>query len=215
MSAEPGLLRAMSSAGLVLVLFAAVATGLLGLTERATRDRIAGNRVQALLDGLYEVLPEGSFDNDLLTDTTTMLAPEALGSLEPVTVYRARRDGQPVAAVFEIVAPDGYSGAIHLLLGVRLDGVVTGVRVVEHRETPGLGDAIEADRSDWILSFDGRSLDAPDAERWAVRRDGGDFDQFTGATITPRAVVNAVKRALLHFRAHRDDYFAVTGGAER
>jgi H+/Na+-translocating ferredoxin:NAD+ oxidoreductase subunit G len=212
MRADAGLPRSMLSAGLVLALFAAVATGLLALTERATRDRIADNRERALIEGLYEVVPPGSFDNDLHLDTTTVLAPEALGSPDPVTVYRARLGGEPVAAAFQIVAPNGYSGAIRLLIGVDRDGVVTGVRVVAHRETPGLGDAIDIQRSDWIRSFDQTSLDAPRSDRWAVRRDGGDFDQFTGATITPRAVVNAVKRALQHFRDHRDLYFAPATG---
>jgi len=210
MSTEAGVLRSMAGAGLVLALFATVATGLLGVTERATRERIAENRERALIEGLYQVIPEGSFDNQLHLDTIALLAPTAFGSPDPVTVYRARLEGEPVAAAFQIVAPDGYSGAIHLLLGVDLSGGVTGVRVVAHRETPGLGDAIELQRSDWILGFDGKHLGVPHAERWAVRRDGGEFDQFTGATITPRAVVNAIKRALQHFHQHRDDFFAIS-----
>jgi electron transport complex protein RnfG len=208
MSAETGsMLKAMTGAALVLTLFAAVATGLLGLTERATRERIAANREAALLAGLYEVIPRDSFDNQLHLDTTTISAPTALGSADPVTVYRARLAGEPAAVAFEVVAPDGYSGAITLLVGVTFDGEVTGVRTLSHRETPGLGDAIEIERSDWILGFDGRSLTSPPADDWAVRRDGGVFDQFTGATITPRAVVNAIGRALAHYGEHRDEYF--------
>jgi electron transport complex protein RnfG len=113
-----------------------------------------------------------------------------------------------VAAVFSVVARGGYAGDIELLVGVRADGRVAGVRVVEHHETPGLGDGIEADKSDWIRGFDGRSLGDPPREDWAVRRDGGDFDQFTGATITPRAVVEAVRDTLIYFEDHRDQVFA-------
>jgi H+/Na+-translocating ferredoxin:NAD+ oxidoreductase subunit G len=208
MSAEAGTLKTMAGAALVLTLFASVAAGLLGLTEAATREQIAASHAAALLAGLYEVIPQSRFDNELILDVTTITAPRALGSPMPVTVYRARLGGVPVAAAFEVIAPDGYSGAIKLLIGVDYAGLVTGVRTLSHRETPGLGDAIDIQRSDWVLDFDGRSLDAPLADAWAVRRDGGSFDQFTGATITPRAVVNAIRRALFHFREHRDTYFA-------
>src|SRR5690606_38890243 len=138
----------------------------------------------------------------------TINAPDALGSKEYVTVYRAYRQGAPVAALFMIVAPDGYSGSIKMLLGVWADGRVAGVRVLAHKETPGLGDKIELARADWILSFNGKSIGQPPLEGWAVKADGGVFDQFTGATITPRAVVGAVKRALLYFNTHREQLFA-------
>src|SRR5690606_4959952 len=119
-----------------------------------------------------------------------------LGTTQPVTVYRAFRGGEPVAALFNSVAPDGYSGEIRLLVGVRVDGSLSGVRVLSHKETPGLGDPIEVRHSDWITRFSGLSLENPPFERWKVRRDGGDFDQFTGATITPRAVVKATRNTL-------------------
>ncbi|HCE41269.1 MAG TPA: electron transport complex subunit RsxG, partial [Alcanivorax sp.] len=121
----------------------------------------------------------------------------------------ARRDGAPGGAVLEATAPDGYGGAINLIVGVDMDGRVLGVRAVPpHNETPGLGDKIERRKSDWILSFNGKSLDNPAPDGWAVKKDGGRFDSFTGATITPRAVVTAVHRALRYFNAHRDDLFA-------
>lgn len=113
-------------------------------------------------------------------------------------MYIARQDDRPVAAILEATAPDGYSGAIQLLVGVDFSGTVLGTRVTEHHETPGLGDKIELRLSDWITHFSGKTIAAGNDAHWAVKKDGGDFDQFTGATITPRAVVNAVKRAGLY-----------------
>ncbi len=212
MSAEPRALgRNMLLATVVLGGFAVLGTGLVALTERNTRERIAANERAFTLRSLNEIVPPGQRDNDLFTDIIQVSDPELLGTPEPVTVYRARKDGQPVAAILRVVAPKGYSGPIKLLVGVRNDGTVAGVRVVSHRETPGLGDGIEAQRSDWILGFSGRSLGDPPEAAWTVRRDGGDFDQFTGATITPRAVTRAVRDALIYFRTHREALFA--GGA--
>jgi electron transport complex protein RnfG len=121
--------------------------------------------------------------------------------------------GQPVAAIFTSVAPDGYSGNIKLLVGILHNGVLAGVRVISHKETPGLGDAIEADRSNWILSFNEKSLQNPPLKQWGVKKDGGFFDSFTGATITPRAVVNAVKNTLLYFQENREMIFSATTAA--
>ena len=123
-------------------------------------------------------------------------------------VYRARLAGHPVAAIIESVAPDGYSGSIRLLVGVTPDGRLLGVRVLQHHETPGLGDAIEERRSDWIRSFEGRSLRDPPLARWKVRKDGGDFDQLTGATMTPRAVVAAVRNTMLFVQRQGPALFA-------
>ena len=212
MSAEPRALgRNMLLATVVLGGFAVLGTGLVALTERNTRERIAANERAFTLRSLNEIVPPDQRDNDLFTDIIQVSDPELLGTPEPVTVYRARKDGQPVAAILRVVAPKGYSGPIKLLVGVRNDGTVAGVRVVSHRETPGLGDGIEAQRSDWILGFSGRSLGDPPEAAWTVRRDGGAFDQFTGATITPRAVTRAVRDALIYFRTHREALFA--GGA--
>jgi electron transport complex protein RnfG len=203
-----GIAAAMASAAAALAVFAAVGVGLVALTEDATRDRIVANERAFLLRTLNDVLPSNRYDNDLFNDTIVVTDPDLLGTQAPVTVYRAFREGKPEAVVFAPVAPDGYSGVIHLLVGIDVDGRITGVRATAHRETPGLGDAVEADRSDWILAFDGRSLDDPPLGRWAVKRDGGDFDQFTGATVTPRAVVKAVRNALVYFEAHRESLFA-------
>ena len=191
----------------LLALFALIGTALVAAINAGTAERIAENERLATLRNLNALVPQTRYDNAFLTDTLE-LRDDALAVGQPVIVYRARKGGVPVAAVFRTVAPEGYSGAIRLLVGVNADGTVAGVRVTNHRETPGLGDAIEAERSDWILGFNGKSLENPPVTRWAVVRDGGDFDQFTGATISPRAVVKAVKETLIYFAAHREALFA-------
>ncbi len=190
-----------------LFLFAVVGSGLVAFTQDNTEARIADNHRRAMLKSLNELVPTDQYDNDIYTDILYVRNSELLGTDEPVPVYRARKDGWPVAAVLAPVAPDGYNGNIRLLVAVRLDGTLAGVRVVEHRETPGLGDHVEAERSDWILGFNGKSLHDPVEEQWKVKRDGGVFDQFTGATITPRAVVKAVKKALLYYQIRGDKLF--------
>jgi electron transport complex protein RnfG len=192
--------------------FAVVGTTLVAVTEDATRQRIADNELAYLLRTLNDVVPATAHDNRMYADTIEVTDPDLLGSDRPVTVYRATRDGQPVAVILTPVAPVGYSGPIRLLVGIDAEGVVTGVRVLDHQETPGLGDAIEKAKSDWILGFDGRSLGDPPLGAWAVRRDGGAFDQFTGATVTPRAVVKAVRNALLYFQAHRQELLSAPPG---
>jgi len=201
------LIGRMASAAAVLAVFAATGVGLVAFTEEATRERIAANERAFLLKSLHDVLPSERYDNDVFSDTVEVRDEELLGTDEPVTVYRAFRQGKPSAVILAPVAPGGYSGAIRLLIGIDIDGRITGVRVTSHRETPGLGDGIEADRSDWIRSFDGRSIGNPALAGWEVKRDGGIFDQFTGATVTPRAVVNAVRNALVYFSAHRESLF--------
>ena len=201
-------LRAALLGGLFLGACALLAAALLTGTERLTRDRIAAARLQAERDALAMVLPADGYDNDPLQDRIEVLAPAWLGSRQPLQLWRLRRGGAPVALALQAVAPDGYAGPIQLLVGIDAGGRVTGVRVVEHRETPGLGDLIEADRSAWIDRFRGSGIGAPPLSRWRVRRDGGDFDQFAGATITPRAVVQAVRRALQYVDAHGKELYA-------
>lgn len=199
--------RHMLQTGVLLGLFAMAGAALVAATYEVTKERIAENERLALLEKLQAVVPQERYDNNLLDDTVRVVDPELLGTARPVTVYRARKDGQPVAAILTPIAPDGYGGPIRLIVGVNADGSVAGVRVLSHRETPGLGDLIEETRSDWIFGFDGKSLGDPPAEKWKVRRDGGVFDQFAGATITPRAVVTAVRKTLEYFQAHRDIVF--------
>lgn len=199
--------HAARSAGLLAV-FALVSAGLIALTHQLTAERIRANQRAAELAKLHSILAPDAYDNDLIEDTIRVTAPEALGSPEPLTVYRARKDGEPVAVILTVVAPDGYNGPIRLLVGIRTDGEIAGVRVLEHNETPGLGDGIEASKSDWIDQFQGTELGEPPREDWAVRQDGGEFDALTGATITPRAVVSAVRRSLRYFEANRRQLLA-------
>jgi len=200
----------------ILLLFALVGAALVAFTHDSTRERIAANERATLLRKLHQLLPPERFDNALLEDHIELRdGILSGGSGESLPVYRARLQGEPVALVIASIAPDGYSGNIRLLVGINADGTLSGVRVVSHRETPGLGDAIDEQRSDWIHKFTGLSLSIPPEERWAVKRDHGDFDQLSGATITSRAVIKAVKRTLLYYRDHRAALFApIEGNAE-
>ena len=200
--------KQMVVAATILGLFAMAGAALVGLTFDTTKDRIAANERMFLLRTLHELIPADSHDNDMFSDTVAVTSKALLGSTSPLTVYRARAGDRPVAAVLTSVAPNGYNGAIKLLVAVRHDGDVAGVRVLAHKETPGLGDGIDADRSDWIAGFTGRSLANPQRTGWAVKKDGGVFDQFTGATITPRAVVKAVHNTLAYFDQHKAEIFA-------
>lgn len=183
-------------ASLILGAFAVLGVGLVSATYEATKERIAYNERLSLLRKLQAIVPADTVDNDMITDRIIMHNPELLGS-DSTHVYRGRKDGAPVAAVLTTIVPDGYSGPIKLLVAVRKDGGLGGVRVVSHKETPGLGDKIEEERSDWIYGFKDKSLENPPLDQWKVKRDGGHFDQFTGATITPRSIVNSVKNVLL------------------
>ena len=194
----------------LLMIFAIIGAGIVGLTYENTYKRIERNEEQVLLRKLHTILPPGEYDNDLLDDRLELDRDPLLGTDEPSKAYLAFKNDKPVAVVLSPVAPNGYSGPIHLLVGIYYDGRVAGVRVVKHRETPGLGDAIESQRTDWLLGFSGKSLQDPAEKNWKVRRDGGVFDQFTGATITPRAVVKAVRSALVYFQQHRKELFNET-----
>ena len=207
--------RTVGITGIILFLFAVAGTTLVAFTYESTRDRIAANERAVLLRKLHALVEPGRHNNDLLEDTLLVSNPELFGTSTPVAVYRARMDSRPIALVVPTVAPDGYSGSIRLLVGINYDGRLAGVRVVSHRETPGLGDAIEEERSDWIHRFENKSLADPAETQWKVRKDGGYFDQLTGATITPRAIVEAVRKSLLYYRDHRDALFepsATTAG---
>jgi electron transport complex protein RnfG len=202
----PEIRRSMLRNSLVLGLFAIVTVGVVAFTQQSTAERIAQAERQARIDALAQILPAGSYDNDLLNSQRELQ--HALLGPRRVAAWIATREGQPSAVILQATAPDGYSGAIQLLIGVHADGRLSGVRVIGHRETPGLGDRIELAKSRWILGFDGKSLQQPGDSGWAVKKDGGQFDQFAGATITPRAVVKAVHQALQYFDAHRDELFA-------
>jgi electron transport complex protein RnfG len=182
-------------AGLVLGAFAVVGVALVAVTHAATAERIATNDRMTMLKKLEAIVPAGGIGNDPIADRIEVQSQDLLGAAS-TNVYRVRKDGEPVAVVLNPVVPDGYAGPIKLLVAVMKDGTLGGVRVVSHHETPGLGDRIEELRSDWILDFAGKSLGNPAESRWKVKRDGGVFDQFTGATISPRAIVKAVANTL-------------------
>ena len=182
---------------LLLGAIALFASAALALASSATSGAIAAAEAKDLRDSLAEVLPPGMADNDFLKDTVDL---EKEG--KTVTIYRARKEGVVKAALFK-VAQRGYAGDIQVLMAVDSEGRTLGVRVLKHTETPGLGDKIEIKKDPWIKSFDGKSLGDPTPEKWAVKKDGGIFDQFAGATITPRAVVKAVKGGLEFFAAHK------------
>ena len=182
---------------ILLGVFALLASGALAWASSATGDAIAAAEAKDLRDSLSEVLPAGLADNDFLKDTVDLKNGE-----KTVTIYRARKEGVVKAALFK-VAERGYAGEIQVLMAVDSDGRTLGVRVLKHSETPGLGDKIEVKKDPWVKNFDGKSLGDPAPEKWAVRKDGGIFDQFAGATITPRAVVKAVKGGMDFFTAHK------------
>jgi Na+-translocating ferredoxin:NAD+ oxidoreductase subunit G len=192
---------------LVLGLFAIATVGLVAVLQQATAGRIANAEREAQVRALSEILPQGSYDNHLLENSIELFDP-LLGNKSPQAAYIALKDGKPSAIILRATAPDGYSGAIQLLIGIQADGRLAGVRVLNHRETPGLGDKIDLAKSSWIRSFDGRSLSNPAEDGWAVKKDRGAFDQFAGATITPRAVVKAVHKALQYFDANQQQLFA-------
>lgn len=190
-----------------LVFFAIIGTAILSATYYLTRDTIAATVEAAKLKLVSQLLPPSSYDNDIMQDVRTVAPDEKLGTDEATQAHIARRDGKPVAVVLEAVAPDGYSGKIALIMAIHPDGSLGGVRVVNHNETPGLGDYIDIAKHDWIKTFDGRSRSLFPDGMWKVRKDGGVFDYMAGATVTPRAVVKAVNRALQYFEAHRDELF--------
>lgn len=187
--------------------FAIITTWLVAFTADLTRDKIAIREKQVLLATLHQLIPPTHHDNELENDQIE-ITDARLGSDKPLTIYRARLHGKPVAAIINSVAPSGYSGKIYLLIAINYDGTLAGVRVISHHETPGLGDAIEESKSSWIHQFDHKSLQIPASEKWKVRRDKGEFDQITSATITSRAVVKAVYTTLQFYQHQRDAIFA-------
>lgn len=202
----PELSRSMLKNSLVLALFAAITVAVVAITQQGTQSRIAEAERAAQIRALGEILPADSYDNELLKDVIYLNEP-LLGHRTETPAYLASNQGKPTAVILQANAPDGYSGTISLLVGIMRDGTLSGVRVTQHRETPGLGDQIELNKSPWIKSFDGKSLTNPKQRGWAVKKDQGDFDQFAGATITPRAVVAAVHKALQYFDQHHPELF--------
>lgn len=199
----------------LLGLFALATALLLAGSYLLTKDRIAESIRQAEEKALLQIVPRERHDNSMLDDTLPAGRGDALlGLRETKRIYLARQEGEVVAAIIPATARDGYSGDINLVVGVNADGTVAGVRVLAHKETPGLGDNVDLNKSDWVLGFNGRSLGDPEPARWAVKKDKGVFDSFTGATITPRAVVAATRRVLEYVEANRPALFAESGESE-
>ena len=197
----------------ILFAFVVVFTALLAAAYTFTLPAIEAAAAEEKMKLIDEVLPRSAYDNDLLKDTLTLGPAPELGLEAASTAYRARRGAQTVDLVFEAIAPDGYAGKIRLLIALAPDGTLHGVRVVQHKETPGLGDYIEPKKDKnkarpWITQFDGLQPASSEAHDWQVKKDGGRFDAVAGATVTPRAVVKAVRKAALYVEAHRATLFA-------
>ncbi|MBK5142399.1 electron transport complex subunit RsxG [Budviciaceae bacterium BWR-B9] len=199
------MLSTMRRHGLTLALYAALATGITSgvyLLTKSTIEKQAIQQQKALFD---QVIPSTVYDNALQNECY-VVTDKSLGTDSAHRLFIARKGYAPVAAVIETTAPDGYSGAIQLMVAADFNGNVLGVRTLEHHETPGLGDKIELRISDWITHFAGKQVDGEQDKQWLVRKDGGMFDQFTGATITPRAVVKAVKQTTLYIQQHHQQF---------
>ena len=200
----------------ILFVFVVLFTGLLSAAYLWTKPAIEASAAEEKMKLVDEVLPRAEYDNALLSDTLTLPPTPQLGLDDPSTLYRARKGGKPAGLVFEAVAPDGYAGKIRLLIALRADGTVAGVRVTQHKETPGLGDYIEVRKDKnkarpWITQFADMSLAQVTDSEWKVKKDGGRIDFYAGATVTPRAVSKAVLKAVKWATAHRDQIFAETG----
>ena len=201
-------LASIGLSGSVLAVFAAITSVAIGWTYLATKDQIDMEVRRAEARQLLEIFPPETHDNDIVDDGFELVADTPLlGIREARQGYRVRQNDRVIGVILPATARDGYSGDIRALVGVRDDGTVAGVRVVAHRETPGLGDKVDLRKSDWILGFDNRSLSDPDLSGWNVEKDGGVFDQFTGATVTPRAVILATRRALEYARLNAETLF--------
>lgn len=200
--------------GLTLAFIAAICTALVSATFQLTKERIAANEKALLEQSLQPALAGVFYDSSVSESRLVLPPPHGLPGNEAAIIYRVFAEDEPVAALFAVTARDGFSGAIRILVGINFNGTVTGVRILQHRETPGLGDKIDSSRSDWVFQFDGHSLTSPAVSGWAIRSDGGEFDQLTGASVTPRAVIKAIRETLLYFDAQRDEIFAAPASGE-
>ena len=207
-------LASIGISGTVLAAFAAITSLSIGWTYLRTEAQIEQEVRRAEARQLLEIFPAETHDNDIVDDTFSVAADTPLlGIRETREGYRVRRGENVIGVILPVTARDGYSGDIRALVGIRNDGTVAGVRVVAHRETPGLGDKVDRRKSQWILGFENRSLADPPPPSWAVKKEGGVFDQFTGATVTPRAVILATRRALEYAVTNNDVLFETPADA--
>lgn len=201
------ILKHTSKTAFTLIAFALVFTSLMAYVFNITKAPIEKSEAAARMALFRKIVPEHMHDNDLLKDTITIAPNDLLGNRQPTIASRARINNAPAAVILEAIAHDGYSGDIKLLIAIKYDGSISGVRVLTHKETPGLGDYIDITKGDWIKLFNEESLVRTSDENWKVKKDGGQFDYMAGATITPRAVVKAVHKALQYFEANKQALF--------
>jgi electron transport complex protein RnfG len=211
---ESSVLRISVRTAAILLAFTLVFTALMAGTYKATEPMVAASALAEKLRLIGEVLPPGQYDNDLMADAITLPPVQALALDDETRLWRARRNGVPVALVFEAAARDGYSGRIGLILAVNANGRLLALRVTSHKETPGLGDYIDPKKDKnkalpWIAQFSNLGFDSVPPKKWRVKKDGGRFDQMSGATISARAVTNASGRALAWAMENRDKLFAL------
>ena len=200
--------KSISTNSLILGVFAAITAAVIAMTYQGTQKLIDAQERKAASAALIDMIPRNRHNNDMLADLLpiSLEHSQALGFTAPVSLNIAKQNEEVVAFVIPAIAHDGYSGDIKMIIAVNIDGTLAGVRVLAHKETPGLGDKIDLRKSKWIHSFDGKSLENPQVSLWTVKKDGGEFDQFTGATITPRAVVMRVKTTLQLWQANKSQW---------
>lgn len=203
----PPLIKKMLKSAALLTVFVIIGIIFLLITKLVTNPAIEKAKIAEMKVAFNQVLSSDEYDNSPFEDQKTITDLKAFKTSLPIVVYRARKNKQPVALIIETIAPDGYSGNIKIMIAIKNNNRITGVRVLEHKETPGLGDKIEIRKNDWVTKFNGLSVRDENLAKWRVEKDGGQFDQFTGATITPRAVVKAVKNTLLYVNEHKKELY--------
>lgn len=191
-----------------MIIFSLVASAALSISYFLTKTPIEESDARAKRMFLNQVVPSNLYDNNLVKDTISVEPNPLIGNKKNIDIYRAKKNNQVIAVIIETIAPDGYSGEIKTLVGVDQKDKILGVRVITHKETPGLGDYIEVDKSHWIKNFNLKSLDETGEKEWAVKKDGGDFDYVSGATITSRAVIKSTYKSLLYVKENKKRLFA-------
>ncbi len=200
-------LKKISTTAVAMIIFSLAASTALSISYFITKSPIDESDAKAKRIFLNQVIPADLYDNNLVKDTISIEPSPMLGNKKNIDVYRAKKNNQVIAVIIESVAPDGYSGEIKTLVGIDKEDKILGVRVIAHKETPGLGDYIEIDKSQWIKNFDLKSLDKISEKQWAVKKDGGDFDYVSGATITPRAIIKSTYKCLLYVKENKKRLF--------
>ena len=202
-------LKKISSTAAAMIIFSLLASTALSISYFVTKTPIEESDARAKRIFLNQVIPSNLYDNNLVKDTISVEPNPLIGNKKNIDIYRAKKNNQVIAVIIETIAPDGYSGEIKTLVGVGQEDKILGVRVITHKETPGLGDYIEIEKSQWIKNFDLKSLDKMTEKEWAVKKDGGDFDYVSGATITPRAVIKSTYKSLLYAKENKKRLFAL------